>query len=53
MVGQMTHPSSPDKHGGTVYNWVYLVPTYPTSSTDKFFITATINMRDENNPNEV
>jgi hypothetical protein len=25
MVGQMMHPSSPDKHGITVYSWEYLV----------------------------
>jgi hypothetical protein len=25
MVGQMMHPSSPDKHGITVYSWEYLL----------------------------
>jgi hypothetical protein len=44
----MMRPSAPDKHGGTVHSWAYIVSTYPTLSTgNKFFITFTIKMQDK------
>jgi hypothetical protein len=47
-VRHMMRPSAPDKHGGTVHSWAYIVSTYPTLSTgNKFFITFAIKMQDK------